>query len=158
MLKFRAFFVAVALAAVSPAFAQGLPIASAGQLPPSLSAGQGQPPASAGQAPAAPAPQAPQPAGQTVCGLPVPIPSQLPPAGSAPVVYLVVPCFMKQGGYSVIEAQTYLYYLQATQHLSSPANNRWVPYDDKIEQVIVADFKRLWATSFLDDLSVDVQD
>src|SRR6188508_1541876 len=138
MLKFRAFFVAVALAAVSPVFAQGLPTASAGQAGPASQA--------------APAPQAPQPAGQTVCGLPVPIPSQLPPAGSAPVVYLVVPCFMKQGGYSVIEAQTYLYYLQATQHLSSPANNRWVPYDDKIEQVIVADFKRLWATSFLDDL------
>ena len=76
----------------------------------------------------------------------------------APVVYLVVPCFQKQGGYSVIEAQTYLYYLQATQHLSSPANNRWVPYDDKVEQVIVGDFKRLWATNFLDDLAVDVQD
>ncbi len=131
MLKFRAFFVAVALAAVS---------------------------SSALAAQAAPAPQAPQPAGQTVCGLAVPTPVNLPPAGSAPVVYLVVPCFMKQGGYSVIEAQTYLYYLQATQHLSSPRDNRWVPYDDKIEQVIVADFKRLWATNFLDDLSVDVQD
>ena len=134
MLKFRAFFVAVALAAVSPSvWASPSPAASADQAaptqapPPSAPVVQGQPPA-----PQVP-PRAPATvtAGQTVCSQPVPAPSRLPPAGSGPVVYLVVPCFQKQGGYSVIEANTYLYYLQATQHLSSPANNRWVPYDDR---------------------------
>src|SRR4029450_1850317 len=63
-----------------------------------------------------------------------------------------------QGGYSVVEPQTYLYYLQMTQHVSEPRNNKWVPYDDKIEQGALADFKRLIATNFLDDLAVDVQD
>ena len=33
-----------------------------------------------------------------------------------------------------------------------------MPYDDKIEQIAIADFKRLMATNFLDDLAVDVQD
>jgi outer membrane protein insertion porin family len=42
--------------------------------------------------------------------------------------------------------------------VSVPSLGRWVTYDDKVEQVILADFKRLWATNFLDDLSIDVQD
>jgi outer membrane protein insertion porin family len=114
--------------------------------------------ASAGQTPG-PAPQA---AGtqtaQTVCGLTVPAPSNLPPAGSGPVVYQVVPCFQKQGGSPVVDAQTYLYYIEMKNHVSVPSNRRWVPYDEKVEQVMLSDFKRLWATNFLDDLSVDVQD
>src|SRR5689334_3978373 len=102
MLKFRALVAIVALSAVpSSVWAQ----------PPSPAAPAGQ---------VAPSPQAPAaPATQTVCGQPVPAPSRLPPAGSGPVVYLIVPCFQKQGGYSVIEAQTYLYYLQSTQYVSS---------------------------------------
>jgi hypothetical protein len=82
----------------------------------------------------------------------------LPPAGSAPVVYQIVPCFEKQGGYSTVEANTYLYYIEMKNHVSLPSSNRWVTYDDKIEQVVLADFKRLWATNFLDDLAVDVQE
>jgi len=74
------------------------------------------------------------------------------------VVYQVVPCFQKQGGYSVVEPRTYLYYMEAVQHLSVPSTGRWVPYDDKVETVILGDFKRLWATNFLDDLAVDIQD
>ena len=50
--------------------------------------------------------------GQTVCGQPVPAPRTLPPAGSGPVVYQVVPCFEKQGGFPVVEANTYLYYIE----------------------------------------------
>ena len=41
---------------------------------------------------------------------------------------------------------------------SIPSENRWVPYNDETEQTIVADFKRLWATNFLDDLSIEVRD
>jgi outer membrane protein insertion porin family len=110
------------------------------------------------QAPAPQAAPAPKAAQQTVCGLPVPEPVNLPPAGSPPVVYQVVPCFQKQGGYSVIEASTYLYYIQVVQHLSSSQANKWVPYDDKVEQIAIGDFKRLIATNFLDDLAIDVQD
>ena len=41
---------------------------------------------------------------------------------------------------------------------SRPSENVWVPYNDETEQAIVADFKRLWATNFLDDLSIEVRD
>ena len=108
--------------------------------------------------PQLPVPQPPAAGTQTVCGQPVPPPRNLPPAGSAPVVYQVVPCFEKQGGYPVVEAATYLYYIEAKSRLSNSAQNKWVPYDDTVEQIIRDDFKRLWATSFLDDLAIRVED
>jgi outer membrane protein assembly factor BamA len=92
----------------------------------------------------------------TVCGLPIPEPARLPPAGTGPIVYLVVPCFQKQGGFSVIDPQTYVYYMQL--HGSRPSENLWIPWDDKAEQTALGDFKRLLATNFLDDLTVDVKD
>ena len=50
----------------------------------------------------------------------VPPPSALPPAGSAPVVYTAVLCFPKQGNASLIDAQTYLYYMQSPDLVSLP--------------------------------------
>jgi outer membrane protein insertion porin family len=110
------------------------------------------------QTPAAQAAAAPAPAGQTVCGQPVPTPKTLPPAGSSPVVYQVVPCFEKQGGFPVVEANTYLYYIEMKSRLSNSQTGKWVPYDEATEQVIREDFKRLWATNFLDDLAIRVED
>jgi len=141
MLKTRLMFLVTALALCRPTFAAGQTPAPAPQTPP--------------QAPAPAAPAAPA-TPKTVCGLPIPEPARLPPADSKPVVYLVVPCFEKQGGSSTIDPQTYVYYIQL--HGSQPSVNNWVPYDDKAEQMILADFKRLWATNFLDDLAIDVQD
>ncbi|HVL65907.1 MAG TPA: BamA/TamA family outer membrane protein [Vicinamibacterales bacterium] len=94
----------------------------------------------------------------TICGLPVPAPSQAPPAGSPPLTYLMLLCFEKQGGQPVIEAQTYLYYIELKNHVSIPSQNRWVPYTEQTEQIVLGDFKRLWATNFLDDLSMEVRD
>jgi outer membrane protein insertion porin family len=114
---------------------------------------------------AVPAPtyaQAPAPASApaanptTVCGLPIPQPAKLPPSGSGPVVYQIAPCFEKQGGASVIDPQTYVYYIQVRP--SQPSQDKWTPYDEKTEQLLLGDFKRLWATNFLDDLSIEVQD
>ena len=65
-------------------------------------------------------------------------------------------CFEKQGGTSVIDPNTYLYYIQARP--SNSRENRWTPYDDTLEETLVGDFRRLWATNFLDDLAVDVRD
>ena len=65
-------------------------------------------------------------------------------------------CFEKQGGTSVIDPNTYLYYIQARP--SNSRENRWIPYDEALEETLVGDFRRLWATSFLDDLAVDVRD
>ena len=90
------------------------------------------------------------------CGVTVPPPSRLPPEGSDPVVYTIAPCFEKQGGASVIEPQTYLYYIQLRP--SRPSADVWVPYNDETERLIIDDFRRLWNTNFLDDLSIEVTD
>jgi outer membrane protein insertion porin family len=109
----------------------------------------------AAQEPAA-APAAPAPAAVTQCGQPVPAPRALPPAGSGPVVYTIAPCFQAQGGQSVIEPQTYLYYIQLKP--SRPSEGVWVPYNDETEKTILEDFHRLWNTNFLDNLWIDVED
>jgi len=101
-----------------------------------------------------PAAAQPSPDQSTVCGQPVPPPKTLPPAGFGPVVFQIVPCFEKQGGFPVVEANTYLYYIQ----MRPSQTGKWVPYDESAEQVIREDFKRLWATNFLDDLSIEVKD
>ena len=124
-----------------------------------ITATAGVQPAAAGQVPAAPAAQAePIRLPATVCDLEVPAPEPAPPAGTPTVVYALMPCFASQGGASVIEPVTYLHYIELKNHVSVPAEKRWVPYTDQIEQVVLADFKRLWATNFLDDLSIDVRD
>src|SRR4029453_14872538 len=113
-------------------------------------------PTPASQATAAPAQPSPEQA--TVCGQPIPTPAKQPPAGSGPVVLFIVPCFQKQGGFSMIEANTYLYYIEMKSKISRPSEDRWVPYDESVEKVAHEDFTRLWATNFLDDLSVESQD
>src|SRR3954465_2698151 len=145
MLKLRSFLAAAAfLASTAPAFAQ----------PP-------QPPAApAAPVQATPAPQAPAaqaPGTLPVCGGMYQIgpPAKLPPAGSGPIIYQVAACFEKQGGFSGVEPQTYLYYMEIAHQVSDPAPDRWIPWTDKMEQTVIADFKRLMATNFLDDLSIE---
>jgi outer membrane protein insertion porin family len=106
----------------------------------------------------APAAAKPVPGQDVVCGQTIPTPAGQPPAGSGPIVLNIVLCFQKQGGYSVIEAATYQYYIQMTSRLSAPSQNKWVAYDESIEQVLREDFKRLMATNFLDDLSIESVD
>jgi outer membrane protein insertion porin family len=149
-MRFLVFFLA-AFAALVPA------AASAGQVP--VPAAPAQVPA-----PSAPAPgpdassQQPIQLPATVCDLPVPAPSAPPPADSGPYVYALMPCFAAQGGSPVIDALTYLHYIELKNLVSNPDEKKWVPFTDQTEQVILADFKRLWATNFLDDLSIDVRD
>ena len=147
-LPMRVFFaLLVALSAAARASAQTPPAAPT---PP--------PPAAATAAGPATASNAPLDLPATICGLTVPPPAKLPPANSPPVVYQLMPCFEKQGGYSVIEVQTYLYYIQMATHVSLPSTDKWVPYNDEIEKTIIGDFKRLWGTNFLDDLQAEVRD
>ncbi len=72
------------------------------------------------------------------------------------MVLAMLLCFEKQGGASMIEPETYLYYIQVKP--SEPSRDRWTPYDAEAERVILADFRRLWATNFLEDLAIDVRD
>jgi outer membrane protein insertion porin family len=114
------------------------------------------------QAVAAPAGQAAAPVGPvldlpaTICNQTVPEPARLPPASSPPVLTAVMLCFEKQGGSPVVEANTYLYYMQAKG--SRPSLNEWIPYNESVQQIGLSDFKRLWATNFLDDLQIEVHD
>src|ERR1044072_9948104 len=41
----------------------------------------------------------------TMCKLQVPAPAKLPPAGTGPYTYIIIPCFEKQGGIPVVDAQ-----------------------------------------------------
>src|SRR6185295_16691422 len=125
----------LAAAATSPAFAQaGSPAAPAGT------------PAAATTNPS------------TACGLPIPAPAALPPADSPPVLFQIVPCFAKQGGSPVIEPETYLYYMRLVPLVSRPSQAMWTPWNEETEQTAKDDFGRLWATNFLDDLSIETQD
>jgi outer membrane protein insertion porin family len=94
--------------------------------------------------------------GITICNLPVPAPAASPAEGSGPVVLAFLLCFDKQGGASMIDPQTYLFHIRLRP--SEPSKDIWVPYDDSTEQLIREDFRRLWATGFLDDLSIEAHD
>src|SRR5688572_33293194 len=119
-----------------------------------------EPAAAAPVAPAAPSPQAPNaaqtPVARTPCGSSVAAPFALPPPGSPPFVWILQPCFNSQGGFSTIENETYMYYIQL--RTSQTRQNQFVWYDQATEQTMLSDFKRLWATNFLDDLSIEVTD
>jgi outer membrane protein insertion porin family len=91
-----------------------------------------------------------------LCGQPVPPPAALPPEGSGPLVYVMGLCFSAQGNQSAVEPETYLYYLRMRP--SRPSQRDWVPYDDAAKDTIKEDFRRLWATGFLDDLRVEATD
>ena len=80
----------------------------------------------------------------------------MPPAGSPPVILTIAPCFEKQGNISAVEPATYLYYIATRPSL--PSQNQWVPYDAAAEDRLRSDFRSLWATNFLDDLSIEVID
>ena len=112
------------------------------------------------RAPAAsPAPAAPQ-AGHTIkttaCGNALAAPAALPPPGSPPFLWILEPCFLKQGGFSTVENETYMYYIKLRP--SQPSQGVFVPMDEAAERTMLADFKSLWATNFLEDLSIELDE
>lgn len=83
-------------------------------------------------------------------------PSARPPApGSAPVICQTELRFHPINE-SIIEAQTYLYYIQTP--IPRPSEGTWVPFNEQTEKSLQDDFKRLWATSFLDNLWIEAVD
>lgn len=99
-------------------------------------------------------PAAPQPATPPPATAPAPPASTaLPPANSPTLVRTIEIRFPTQGNVSVIEPQTYLYYIQTRG--SRPSEGVWIPYN---EQQVLDDFNRLWNTHFLDNLWIDVED
>ncbi len=76
-----------------------------------------------------------------------------PPLDLPPLLRYIELRFPTQGNVSVIDPQTYQYYIQSRPSRSS--DGVWVPFD---EATVLEDFKRLWATNFLDNLWVEVKD
>ena len=105
------------------------------------------------QSPPGPSPQSPSPQATAPPTAQAP---KLPPAGSPPLIRFIQITFPTQGDVSVVEPRTYLYYIQT--QVSRPSDGVWVAYDEKTEASLLEDFKRLWATNFLDDLSIEVID
>jgi len=143
-LPILALFGVLGLAGASSAFAQ---------------APTAEPTATAAPAPAAQTPADPQarvPITKTACGTDVAAPPALPPAGSPPFIWIFQPCFNRQGGFSTIESDTYMYYIKLRPSIT--AQGRFVFYDEAAEQMMLSDFKTLWATNFLDDLSIEITD
>ena len=96
------------------------------------------------------------PEASSICGLPVLEPSMLPPPDVSPVVYLIAPCFERQGGVARVSPVDYLRDIQLPPSL--PSQGLWVPYNSAAERVIFEDFQRLWANHLLAELSVDIRD
>jgi outer membrane protein insertion porin family len=116
--------------ALSAALTMAAPVAAQ---PPATPTGPGQAP------PAAPGVQ----------------PLRPPPIGSAPLVRFIELRF-EPVNESIIESQTYLYYIQTQP--SRSLDGVWVPYTEDTERMLRDDFKRLWATNFLDNLWIETLD
>ena len=76
-----------------------------------------------------------------------------PPIGSEPVIRTIQIAFPTQGNVPSIEPQTYLYYIKTRP--SRPSEDVWLFYD---EELLLDDFRTLWGTGFLDDLSIETTD
>ncbi|MDQ3170803.1 MAG: hypothetical protein M3Q55_11750, partial [Acidobacteriota bacterium] len=95
-----------------------------------------------------PAPVSPAPAAAVPQG-------NMPPAGSGPVFRSLAPrC--EPDNLCLVDPMTYLYYIETRP--SVPSEGRWVPWSNDIAASLRRDFNRLWATNFLDDLSIEVVD
>ena len=91
-------------------------------------------------------------------GVAQPPPAALPPEDSPPVVRTLEFDFSAQNNESNVPYDTYFYHMRITDHVSAPSEGRWVPYTEETEQLLRDDFRRLWDTGFLDDLSIEVKD
>jgi outer membrane protein insertion porin family len=99
------------------------------------------------------APPAPQVAPAAVNHCPA---ASRPPAAGSGTVICTTELRFHPVNESIIEAQTYLYYIQTP--LSRPADGTWVPYNEQTEESLRQDFLRLWATNFLDNLWIETLD
>jgi len=97
-------------------------------------------------------------AANSICGQRIPQPVSLPPPGSGPVVYLISPCFQRQGGRPRFSPESYLGDIRLKP--SRPSAGDWTPYDAAAEQVMLQDYERLSASSTrpLTDLTIEIRD
>ncbi len=81
--------------------------------------------------------------------------ARMPAAGSGPVIRFIELKFHPVNE-SIIDPQTYLYYIQTPPPRAS--DGFWPAYDEQAEAKLRDDFRRLWGTNFLDNLWIEVLD
>ena len=81
-----------------------------------------------------------------------------PPLDSPKLLHNIELRFPTQGGVPMIEPATYLYYMEIDTHVSQPAQGVFTPYTEAMEEIVLADFWRLWDTRFLSDLWIELED
>ena len=96
-----------------------------------------------------------RPCPATVCGQPVRRPRALPPAGSR-AGRLSDRAVLRGAGQRLGRRAADLSLLHPAQERSQPSQGIWVPVRrERPSRSIRDDFKRLWATNFLDNLSIE---
>ena len=86
---------------------------------------------------------------------PCPAVTEQPPADSGPLLRCLQ-MVAHPVNETYVEQATYQFYIKSRG--SIPGKKIWVPYDEKTEQALLADFDSLWRTGFLDDLWIEVID
>ena len=87
------------------------------------------------------------------CPPPRPLGQVQPPPDSPTLFTAIQLCFPTQGNVSRISGRTYLYYIQSDELITLPAQAKWMPFDETVEQVLSEDFQRLMDTGFLSDVA-----
>ena len=91
----------------------------------------------------------------TVCGSSVAIPDVAPPSGSGPVVLMAAPCLI-QDDVTPFFPPAYGRHIELP--VSRPLDGVWVPYDANTMKLMQGDYKRLWDTGLLSDLTFSITD
>lgn len=74
-----------------------------------------------------------------------------PPAAGSPTMLSAMELRFHPDNAPMVDTSTYLYYIKTRPIL----NSQWMPYN---EAELLADYRRLWATNFLDNLWIEVLD
>jgi hypothetical protein len=91
----------------------------------------------------------------TICGSSVAVPDMSPPTGSGPVVLMAEPCLMQDDETPVIPP-AYRRYIEL--QASRPVEGVWVPYDENTMETMQTDYRRLWDTGRLSELTFTIID
>ena len=91
-----------------------------------------------------------------ICGSAVSIAEENPPTNIGPVVLMALPCLHAEAGGPPTIPSSYRRLIQLRP--SNPSAGVWIPYDDVAQRAMQADFRRLWDTGKLDDVSISVTD
>ncbi|HUR20109.1 MAG TPA: outer membrane protein assembly factor BamA [Vicinamibacterales bacterium] len=81
----------------------------------------------------------------------------LPPTNIGPVLRGIELRIVPENVFTAVPSETYLYYIR-TQVSQPLSRGTWVPYNETTEASLLADFDRLFATPFVDDLRIEVVD